>query len=112
MVQKEIEQLREAMGELSNSAQGLAKQRDDARAALSRAKGMLRRIAPVRFRFLTAEKSLSFLFSVGVFFILMFCGHFFFFVGARWFSSLLSFEQFIRSSLLKSLYKVCAIMQV
>lgn len=48
MVKNEIGCLREAMEELSNSAQGLARQRDDARAALSRAKATLRRMGPVR----------------------------------------------------------------
>lgn len=45
---KEVEDLREAMKHVSESAKGLAKQRDDARAALARAKGTLRRMAPVR----------------------------------------------------------------
>lgn len=46
---KEMEDLREALEHVSDSAKGLAKQRDDARAALARAKGTLRRMAPVRF---------------------------------------------------------------
>lgn len=47
---KEMKDLREAMEHVSDSAKGLAKQRDDARAALARAKGTLRRMAPVRCR--------------------------------------------------------------
>lgn len=47
-VKEEVKGLREAMEELSSSAQGLARQRDDARASLARAKTILRRMAPVR----------------------------------------------------------------
>lgn len=43
-----MKNLREAMEHVSDSAKGLAKQRDDARVALARAKGTLRRMAPVR----------------------------------------------------------------
>lgn len=46
-VKEEIKHLREAMEQLSGSAQDLARQRDDARAALAKAKGTLRRMAPV-----------------------------------------------------------------
>lgn len=43
-----MKSLREAMEHVSDSAKGLAKQRDDARVALARVKGTLRRMAPVR----------------------------------------------------------------
>lgn len=49
-VKEEIKRLREAMEHLSGSAQGLARQRDDARRALAKAKGTLRRMGPVRCR--------------------------------------------------------------
>lgn len=47
-VREEMKNLREAMKDVSDSAKGLARQRDDARVALARAKGTLRRMAPVR----------------------------------------------------------------
>lgn len=56
---KEVEDLREAMGHVSESAKGLAKQRDDARAALARAKGTLRRMAPVRLLVVAVDGSLQ-----------------------------------------------------
>lgn len=46
-VKEEVQRLREAMEHLSGSAQGLARQRDDARAALAKAKAILRRMGPV-----------------------------------------------------------------
>lgn len=51
-VKEEVQRLREAMEHLSGSAQGLARQRDDARAALAKAKGILRRMGPVRGRYI------------------------------------------------------------
>ncbi|CAM9687360.1 unnamed protein product, partial [Laminaria digitata] len=45
-VKEEVKRLREAMENLSGSAKGLARQRDDARAALTRAKRTLRRMGP------------------------------------------------------------------
>ena len=47
-MKEEVDSLREAMGQLSRSARGLVRQRDDARAQLARAKGTLRRMVPVR----------------------------------------------------------------
>lgn len=54
-VRDEVKRLREAMEELSGSAQGLARQRDDARASLARAKAVLRRMAPVGTTYSTAN---------------------------------------------------------
>lgn len=51
LAKKEVGDLREAMEHVSDSAKGLARQRDDARAALARAKRTLRRMVPVRCRF-------------------------------------------------------------
>ncbi|CAN0057122.1 unnamed protein product, partial [Ectocarpus sp. 8 AP-2014] len=45
-VKEEMKHLREAMEHVSGSAKGLARQRDEARAALARAKGTLRRMVP------------------------------------------------------------------
>ncbi|CAM9480146.1 unnamed protein product, partial [Hapterophycus canaliculatus] len=45
-VKEEMKRLREAMEHVSGSAKGLARQRDDARAALARAKRTLRRMVP------------------------------------------------------------------
>ncbi|CAN0404613.1 unnamed protein product [Ascophyllum nodosum] len=45
-MKEEVDSLREAMGQLSRSARGLVRQRDDARAQLARAKGTLRRMVP------------------------------------------------------------------
>lgn len=47
-VKEEMKHLREAMEHVSGSAKGLARQRDEARAALARAKRTLRRMVPVR----------------------------------------------------------------
>ncbi|CAM9758892.1 unnamed protein product [Ectocarpus sp. 4 AP-2014] len=46
VVKEEMKHLREAMEHVSGSAKGLARQRDEARAALARAKGTLRRMVP------------------------------------------------------------------